>query len=65
MKDFAKFEAFKLNKVQMNAIAGGIACYVDFGDGEIELSVNSDLTFGEAVHAAESAYGKYFRGCAK
>lgn len=64
MKDFAKFKAFKMNKTQMSAIAGGIYCYVNFGDGEIALSVDPDLTFGEAVHAAESAYGRAFRGCA-
>ncbi|WP_348768146.1 hypothetical protein [uncultured Bacteroides sp.] len=65
MKDFAKFETFKLNKTQMNAVAGGITCYVDFGDGQIELTVNPDLTFGEAVHAADLAYGRAFRGCKK
>lgn len=65
MKDFAKFEAFKLNKAQMNTIAGGITCFVDFGDGRIALTVNPDLTLGEAVHAADAAYGRAFRGCQK
>lgn len=64
MKDFAKFEAFKLNKAQMNAIAGGITCYVNFGDGDIALSVHSDLSLEDAMYAAETAYGDYFRGCA-
>lgn len=63
MKNLSNFEAFKLNKVQMNAIAGGITCYVDFGDGLIELSVDPDLTLGEAVRAANAAYDKAFRGC--
>lgn len=46
-------------------LQGGITCYVDFGDGLIELTVNPDLTFGEAVHAADIAYGRAFRGCKK
>ncbi len=63
MKNLKQFEAFKLNKNQMNAVTGGIVCFVDFGDGEIALTVNPDLTFPEAVDAAAKAYGHYFRGC--
>lgn len=33
MKNLSKFEAFKLDKIQMNAIAGGAVCTVDFGGG--------------------------------
>lgn len=65
MKNLSNFEAFKLNKNQMNAIAGGITCYVDFGDGQMPLTVNPDLTFAEAVHAAYNVYGPAFRGCTK
>ena len=48
MKNFEDFEAFKLNKVQMNAIAGGtIYCYN-----------GSDASMEEAQAGAEVAIGK-------
>ncbi len=65
MKSLANFETFKLSKTQMNAIVGGITCYVNFGDGDIALTVHPDLSIEEAMYEAETAYGDYFRGCEK
>ena len=56
MKNLSNFEAFKLNKVQMNAIAGGITlCTVDFGDGPIVLQTT--LSPEEAEKSLKASYG--------
>lgn len=63
MKYLSNFEAFKLNKNQMNAIAGGkatkIFCRVTLADGEeIYLcDVAKDLTIDEANASVQKAYG--------
>lgn len=48
MKNFAEFEAFRLNKVQMNAIAGGSIYCVDDFTGE-------NITFSDGI-SMEEAY---------
>lgn len=60
-----KFKNFKLDKAQMNAIAGGkytkIACRLTFNDGE-ELyftDVHPDLSLDEAQKSMQDAYGDY------
>lgn len=40
MEKRSEFEAFKLNKIQMNAIAGGVKCLVGYDDGTL-VNVNS------------------------
>lgn len=59
MKDFAKFEAFKLNKVQMNAIAGGATCTVDFGDGYSHTVTNDKMSAKEIKASLEKSYGEF------
>lgn len=56
MKNFEDFEAFKLNKVQMNAIAGGtIYCYVP----DTKLEAYFDGTDMESAQAgADRAFGE-------
>lgn len=58
MKNFEDFEAFKLNKTQMNAIAGGtIYCYVSDTDKEAyfeatdmeDAQAGADRAFGETA----------------
>ena len=57
MKNFEDFEAFKLNKVQMNAIAGGtIYCYN--GSDASRESYFENVTMEEAQAGAEVAIGK-------
>lgn len=63
MNKLSTFAAFKLNKVQMNAIAGGkttkIRCRVTLEDGE-ELyftDLPKDLTIDEANSSINKAYG--------
>lgn len=51
MKDFAKFEAFKLNKAQMNAIAGGSIYCVDSFTGE-NVTFSDGITMEAAYEAA-------------
>ena len=52
MKFFSKFEAFKLNKVQMNAIAGGKReCHVTYSD---DLGGSFDITFDQDVSIADA-----------
>lgn len=55
MGNLAKFEAFKLNKVQMNAIAGG-GIYCSDGEGKQEAIFNN-VSMEQAQSAAESAFG--------
>lgn len=57
MKNFEDFEAFKLNKVQMNAIAGGtIYCYN--GSDASKEAYFENLTMEEAQKGADAAIGK-------
>ena len=57
MKNFEDFEAFKLNKVQMNAIAGGtIYCYN--GSDASREAYFEYVTMEEAQAGAEVAIGK-------
>ena len=57
MKNFEDFEAFKLNKVQMNAIAGGtIYCYN--GSEASREAYFEKVTMEEAQAGAEVAIGK-------
>lgn len=57
MKDFEKFEAFKLDKVQMNAIAGGsIYCQSSWGDKNIVFSDN--ISMNDAQASADLAFGE-------
>lgn len=57
MKNLSKFEAFKLDKIQMNAIAGGsIYCQNSWGDKNIVFSDN--ISMEEAQAAADSAFGE-------
>lgn len=57
MKNLSKFEAFKLDKIQMNAIAGGsIYCQNSWGDKNIVFSDNISLE--EAQAAADLAFGE-------
>lgn len=47
MKNLANFDAFKLTKGQMNAVAGGMrySCTYDFGDGDTFTDiVNSEYS---------------------
>lgn len=58
MKNFENFEAFKMSKTQMNAIAGGtIYCYSssDFDDQEVYFE-NVDMDKAQA--GAETAFGE-------
>jgi len=52
MKNLSNFEAFKLNKVQMNAIAGGKReCHVTYSDalgGSFDVTINQDVSIAEA-----------------
>ena len=43
MKSLSKFEAFKLDKNQMNAIAGGRIIRCDFGDQSFLYNYNGTL----------------------
>lgn len=57
MKDFSKFEAFKLNKVQMNAIAGGVVCYIHSGDLDIPItSIPEDMDRDTAADILAETY---------
>ena len=57
MKNFEDFEAFKLNKVQMNAIAGGtIYCYN--GSDASREAYFENVTMEEAQAGSEVAIGK-------
>lgn len=61
MKNLSSFEAFKLNKVQMGAVKGGVQCTIDFGDGDILLTeVHPDLD----AEAAEKALSDSYKGFA-
>lgn len=55
MKELTKFEAFKLNKVQMNAITGG-SIYCSDGTGKKE-AVFTNVSIEQAQVAAETAFG--------
>ncbi|MCD8094225.1 MAG: hypothetical protein LUF01_15990 [Bacteroides sp.] len=55
MKNLSNFEAFKMNKVQMNAITGG-GIYCSDGEGKRD-AVFHNVTFAEAQSAAELAFG--------
>lgn len=58
MKNFEDFEAFKLNKVQMNAIAGGtIYCYDSLGYSDKEAYFEN-VDMDEAYAGAEASIGK-------
>ncbi len=57
MKNLSSFEAFKLNKVQMSVVKGGVQCTIDFGDGDILLTkVHSDLDAAAAEKALKESY---------
>lgn len=58
MGNLANFEAFKLNKVQMNEVKGGVKCTVDHGDGVVETYENKDLSLSEGLKAMNDAYGE-------
>lgn len=51
MKDFAKFEAFKLDKVQMNAIAGGSIYCIDSMSGK-NVTFSDGISMDEAYASA-------------
>lgn len=51
MKDFAKFEAFKLNKAQMNAIAGGSIYCIDSMSGK-NVTFSDGISMDEAYASA-------------
>lgn len=56
MKNFEDFEAFKLNKTQMNAIAGGtIYCYNSDASKEAYFE---NVSMDEAYKGAEAAIGE-------
>lgn len=62
MKVFSKFDAFKLNKVQMNTIAGGkvtkIRCRVTLPDGEEYYFTDvAEMTIEQANASIKQAYG--------
>ncbi|WP_287641031.1 hypothetical protein [Bacteroides sp.] len=63
MRTIRDFEAFKLEKKQMNAIAGGkytkIACRLTFADGEeiFFSDVHPDLSLEEAQNSFQGSYG--------
>lgn len=59
MKNLSKFEAFKLDKVQMNAIAGGAVCTVDFGGGYVHTVANDKMKPEDAERALKDSYGSY------
>lgn len=57
MKSLANFEAFKLSKTQMNAIAGGsIYCQNSSGDKDIVFS--DKISMEDAQAAADLAFGE-------
>lgn len=49
MKSLSKFEAFKLDKNQMNAIAGGRIIRCDFGDQSFLYNYNGTLEDASAA----------------
>lgn len=55
MKNLSNFEAFKMNKVQMNAITGG-SIYCSDGEGKRDAVFNN-VTLAQAQSAAEEAFG--------
>ena len=55
MKNLSNFEAFKMNKVQMNAISGG-RIYCSDGEGKQE-AVFDNVKMQDAQSAAEKAFG--------
>ncbi|WP_418697077.1 hypothetical protein [Bacteroides sp.] len=55
MKNLSNFEAFKMNKVQMNAITGG-GIYCSDGEGKRD-AVFHNVTLEQAQIAAEAAFG--------
>lgn len=60
MKDFAKFEAFKLDKVQMNAVAGGATtykCTTGYADGDrVERTVTVSDNYSQRDVERELTY---------
>lgn len=60
MKDLNKFEAFKLNKVQMNAIAGGKReCHVTYNDalgGSFDVTIDQDVSIADAEAALKKQH---------
>lgn len=47
MKNLSNFEAFKLNKEQMNAIAGGTVSAKEYCDKLYATAINKELSEGE------------------
>lgn len=58
MKSMSNFEAFKMNKVQMNAIAGGVTCTINFEEGDpyILLEVYPGMSPSEAEDSLTASY---------
>ncbi|RGN34310.1 hypothetical protein [Bacteroides oleiciplenus] len=66
MKTLKNFEAFKLNKVQMNAIAGGKICTVTIetedGPMQIKAVVPNDMSNDDASAAIHDKYDIVYGG---
>lgn len=62
MRNFSNFEAFKLNKNQMNAIAGGAKCSVHLLTDGITLdgTYPSGMTKDEAYAAIHAKYDEIY-----
>ncbi len=56
MKNLNHFEAFKLNKKQMNAIAGG-SIYCQNMDHDKDIVFSDGIDMKDAQAAAESVFG--------
>lgn len=60
MNGLNKFEAFKLNKIQMNAIAGGKReCHVTYNDalgGSFEVTIDQDVSIADAEAALKAQH---------
>lgn len=57
MKNLSKFEAFKLDKVQMNEVKGGVVCYIHSGDMHIPVtSVAPGISASEAADILAKTY---------
>lgn len=66
MKNLSSFEAFKLNKRQMNAITGGterdaVLCRLDDEDELVDiLTAPEGMTSEQAQRSLEKAYGEIY-----
>lgn len=65
MKQLINFEAFKLNKVQMNEVKGGAKCSVHILSTGVTIDATypSSMTKDQAYHAIQDKYeGVYDAG---